>query len=162
MWSVAFSPDGKTLASGTADGKIVLWDVDRGVRRKSFTRTPGGVSDVLFLSAGAVLASTGLDTTLKCWDAHTGELRAILKGHEAAVNSLAVCGKGQQVASAGADRTVRVWTVPSSDDHVLYQIPSATMLGTAFSPDKQCLAWIVKEARKRLLFSLPRESSSAA
>ena len=71
VYSAAFSPDGKTLASGGWDGSIILWDVNKGTRLTKIS----GHNDILltlaFSADAAMLASAGYDQTIKLWDLKT-------------------------------------------------------------------------------------------
>lgn len=77
---VAFSPDGKTLASGGQDSEIILWDIPTAQRRLSLTtQHTESVSSVAFSPDGETLASSSYDQTLRLWDPHTGEHKAVLQ-----------------------------------------------------------------------------------
>ena len=78
--SVVFSPDGLTLASGSEDWTIKLWDVASGELKATLEEHEGCVSSVTFSPDGLTLASGGYDNKIKLWDVVTGELKARL-GH---------------------------------------------------------------------------------
>ena len=79
--SVAFSPDGKTLASGSEDKTIKLWDVATGKEQATLKGHTDAVSSVAFSPDGKTLASGSEDKTIKLWDVATGKEQATLKGH---------------------------------------------------------------------------------
>jgi WD40 repeat protein len=67
VYSVAFSPDGTILASGSGDHKIKLWDVATGKEQATLKGHTGGVYSVAFSPDGTILASGSLDGTIKLW-----------------------------------------------------------------------------------------------
>jgi WD domain, G-beta repeat len=85
--SVAFSPDGKVLASASLDRTIKLWDVSTAKLRASIRGQNGQVKSVAFSPDGTLFASGATDTTIKLWDVSTGELRVTLRGHTGTVSS---------------------------------------------------------------------------
>ena len=78
---VAFSPDGKTLASGSEDKTIKLWDVATGKEQATLKGHTEWVKSVAFSPDGKTLASGSGDSTIKLWDVATGKEQATLKGH---------------------------------------------------------------------------------
>lgn len=78
VWALAFSPDGRTLASGGLDGTVRLWDVDSGCEKNALRGHTDQVGAVAFSPDGRLLASGSHDKTIKVWDAGTGEELASL------------------------------------------------------------------------------------
>jgi hypothetical protein len=117
VYSLGFSPDGLTLASGGL-GEIHLWDVDSGSPRRVLeVRTSKGyaskVDSLTFSPDGSLLAggSWGLEDVVRLWDAETGELLRKFTGHSLDVTSIAFSPDGMAIASGSMDGTVLIWDV---------------------------------------------------
>ena len=120
VYSVAFSPDGKTLASGSADGTVRLWDVATGQQIGDLlTGATGPVNSVTFSPDGQTLASGSGDGTVRLWDVATGQqIGAPLTGHAGPVNSVTFSPDGKTLASGSADGMVQLWDVAYLTDIV--------------------------------------------
>ena len=112
--SVAFSPDGKTLASASCDETIKLWDVATGKEQATLKGHMDAVWSVAFSPDGKTLASASWDKTIKLWDVATGKEQATLKGHMDAVWSVAFSPDGKTLASASGDKTLKLWDITAT------------------------------------------------
>ena len=111
MYSVAFSPDGNRIVSGSDDKTVRMWDADTGQPiGEPLTGHTDGVSSVAFSPDGHRLASGSYDKTVRLWDADTGQpVGQPLTGHTASVSSVAFSPDGHRLASGSCDNTVRLW-----------------------------------------------------
>ena len=116
--SVAFSPDGKTLAVGNRDQTVTLWDVATGRRQAPLLGADHseGVNAVAISPDGKTLASGSDDNTIKLWDLPTRRERATLRGHANAVMNLTFSADGKTLASGSLDSTVRLWDVATAPE----------------------------------------------
>ncbi|WP_375472719.1 NB-ARC domain-containing protein, partial [uncultured Nostoc sp.] len=138
--SVAFSPNGKLLATGDADGKTYLWQVDDGKLLFTCIGHSSWVKSVAFSPDGQTLASGSDDQTVKLWDVRDGKCLKTLQEHSNWVRSVAFSPDGQTLASGSEDQTVKLWNVHSGKCLITLQGNTNRIMSVAFSPDGQTLA----------------------
>lgn len=137
VFSVAFSPDGKLLASGGNDNTIRVWDVASGEQLQEFTGHTDGVVSVTFSPDGKTLAGGAYLITL--WDVETGTRLHTLKGHDSGAYSVAFRSDGKMLASAGKIDPVKLWDVKRGK-HLYTLLGHDQVYCVAFSPDGEKLA----------------------
>lgn len=137
--SIAFSPDGKILASGSYDKTIKLWNVGTGREIYTFQGHSDSVYSVAFSPDGKILASGSRDKTIKLWDVTTGREIYTLQGHSDWVRSVAFSPDGKTLASASLDKTI-MWDVTTGGQIRILQAHSSRLHSVVFSPDGKILA----------------------
>ena len=106
---MAFSPNGRLLATASADGTARLWDPATGKHRHTLTGHTGPVYGVAFSPNGRLLATASADGTARLWDPATGKHRHTLTGHTGPVYGVAFSPNGRLLATASGDETARLW-----------------------------------------------------
>ncbi len=146
--TVAFSPDGKILATGSQDGRVRLWDV--ATRRQvgpSLTVGTVAVNKVAFSPDGKILAAASITGTVRLWDVANGRLvSSIYGGRGVALDLVAFSPDGKILAAGGWIGTpsvglVRLWDLTTGHEIANFRSSSAgEILSVAFSPDSKVLA----------------------
>ncbi len=138
--SVAFSANGKTLASGSYDNAVRLWRVSDGALLRTLEGHTDKVISVVFSPDGRTLASTSLDQTIRLWQVSDGKLLHTLKGLTYGVLSAAFSPDGQTLAWGSSDNTVRLWRVSDGTLLHILQGHKDKVISISFSLDGKTLA----------------------
>ncbi len=112
--SISFSPDGKTMASGSYDTTIRLWSLHTeayGVYKKTLKGHRKSINSMSFSADGKFLASASRDNTARVWDVETGKHKKTFKGHTDDVMHIALSPDGKTLASWGLDHILNIWDV---------------------------------------------------
>lgn len=158
--SLAFSPDGSTLASGSADTTIKLWDTRNGTLLRSLEGHTDMVNQVCFSPDGTLLASTSRDGSVRLWDTSRGTVFHTLPFFEPTTDTgngatfwttgLAFSPDGTLLVAGSTDGSVRVLSVLDSSlvqTFVQHAGSLVVMRGIAFSPDGKTLASLSLDGR---------------
>jgi WD40 repeat protein len=136
---LAFTDDGRAIATVAEDGTIGIWDTEIGRLLQSIAGT-GEVTALCFTPDGQILATAAADHSVKLWNLRTGLLQTRFQKHEARVNGLAFSGDGKLLASGGDDRKVVIWDMVSGKVKRTFKGHDQTVTSLAFSPDNRLLA----------------------
>ncbi|KAL7904026.1 hypothetical protein GGI35DRAFT_247022 [Trichoderma velutinum] len=120
--SVAFSADGRYLASGSRDRTIKMWDATTGKEQQTLKGHSDWVWSVAFSADGRYLASGSDDKTIKIWDATTGKELQTLKGHSYSVWSVAFSADGRYLASGSEDKTIKIWDATTGKEQQTLEV----------------------------------------
>jgi WD40 repeat protein len=132
--SVAFSPDGARVLSGSADRTIKLWDAATGAMLRTFEGHSDEVNSVVFSPDGTRVLSGSEDKTIKLWDAATGTMLRTVEGHYGGVKSVAFSPDGARLLS-GADVRLRLWDAATGALLRTFESHPGGVWSVAFSPD---------------------------
>ena len=144
--SVAFSPDGSRLASGSWDDGIVrIWNMATSELEDEMEGHTASVDSVVFSHNGRLIVSGSWDDTIRIWNTATCETINILTGHEDSIMSVAISRNDKFVVSGSMDRTVRIWDIATGE--LLRELKGHRdrVVSVAVSPDCQHVASLTHE-----------------
>ncbi|AXK37690.1 hypothetical protein DVA86_27185 [Streptomyces armeniacus] len=140
VMSVAISPDGTWLATGSGDMTVRLWDRATGRCTATLTGHSDSVMSVAISPDGTWLATGSGDMTVRLWDRATGRCTATLTGHSDSVMSVAISPDGTWLATGSGDMTVRLWDRATGRCTATLTGHSDSVMSVAISPDGTWLA----------------------
>jgi len=140
VWSVAWSPNGKRIASASGDGTAQVWDATSGDHLTTFYGHTDSVYAVSWSPNGQRIASGGNDKTVQVWDATYGDHFFSYQGHSGTVWSVAWSPDSTRIASTGGDQTVQIWDASNGRPIRTYHGHSGFVYAVAWSPDGKSIA----------------------
>ena len=184
--SVSYSPDGRTLAAGSSDRTVGLWNAVTGERKSTLTGFTHDVSAVAYSPDGRTLATSGNWGEIRLWDAVTGLHKETLEGitaqrpqtasgHTSGVSAIAYSPDGSTIATGDLIGEIRLWDAETGQHNAtITGHPGANVISLAFSPDSHMLAssgsypdgtlrwWDVGTGTLLKTFALPEDYGSVA
>jgi WD40 repeat protein/serine/threonine protein kinase len=146
--SVAYSPDGRHLASSSSDG-VKVWD-ETGKETLTFPHADG-VLGLAFSPDGQRLATAAGNNVVKVWDLATGNEALVLRGHKDTVASVAFSPDGWRLASGGSEGAVKIWDATTPAEAFIADGDFGTINDVAFNPDGRRLAIVDSYRAVRIL-----------
>lgn len=140
--AVAWSPDGRYIASGSLDKNVQVWAANSKDHTRVFVYRghSAGVQAVAWSPDSNRIVSGSLDKTIQVWNAVSGQRLALYQGHTDAVKTVTWSPDGKYIASGSADNTIRLWEVATGKQLYVYRGHQASVNSIAWSPDSR---WIV-------------------
>ena len=147
-WSLAFTPDGKALASGGYDNRIHLWDPETGKDLRIFEGHKSFVNSIAFSGDGKWLASGSQEHELFLWEVATGKVQRRFEGHTTPIYRIALSPDGKVLASGPLGATLPLWDTATGK--VTHSLPIDAAHGVrtmTFSPDSKPFVFINRPDR---------------
>ncbi len=157
--AVAFSPNSKTLASGSFDNTIKFWNTETGQELRTLAGHTKSVQAVVFSTDGRTLASGSADKTIKLWNAETGQELRTLAGHTSDVYTIVFSPDDKFIASGSRDKTIKLWRVETGQElktlagNIVAFAPDGKTLASAGDEDNDIRLWNVETGQTVRTFS---------
>jgi|GEM_PF-2286844 len=133
--TVAFSPDGKRIVTGSSDNTARIWNAESGRELQLLRGHRDEVNSAAFSPDGRRIVTGSSDNTARIWDAESGRELQLLRGHRDEVNSTAFSPDGRRIVTGSEDNTARIWDAESGRELRTLQGHRDDVNSVAFSPD---------------------------
>ncbi len=140
VFAVAFSPDGKWVASANGDGTVTAWETTTGRSMLTIRGHAGPVRSVAFSRDGELIASASEDKTIKFWDVAPSSEMKVCHGHKGFVGSVVFSTDGKQIISGSYDKTVKIWDAANGRTVRTLGGHTKPVRSVALSPDGRWIA----------------------
>ncbi|HEX8982489.1 MAG TPA: TIR domain-containing protein [Ktedonobacterales bacterium] len=149
-YCLSWSRDGRWLASGSYDRRVIVWDAATGTAAHTLLGHTKGVDAVAWAPDSVTLASASLGSQIRIWDTSVGKQTGLLQGHADGVRDVSWSPNGQFLASASLDQTLRIWDVARARCVAQLQGHEAALTSVDWSPDGRWLASTARDATVRI------------
>ncbi len=139
VMGMAYSPDGKHIATASIAGSVNIWDTNTGLLLLTL-QVPDGATGVVYSPDGKLIATSGAGRSTKVWDAATGAEVVALVGHKDEVNNIAFSPDGKRLVTASKDMTAKVWDILTGKELLTFSAHENVIYDVAFSPDGKSIA----------------------
>jgi WD40 repeat protein len=140
LWRVAWSPDEHRLATSSADGTAVVWDISTDSKTCQLNGHRGEVHGLAWSPDGKYLATCSADGTARVWRVNDGMTVCVIASHEKAIRDIAWSSNGKRIATASQDRTVKIWDAEEGVEQLVLARHDGPVGAIAWSPDDSRLA----------------------
>jgi len=137
VFSVAWSPDGQSILTGSDDMTAKVWDAQTGQELLTLQGHAHVINTLAWSPDGQRIVTGSADEIAKVWDAETGQVLSTLTGHDDYVNSVACSPDGQSILTGSDDMTAKVWDAQTGQELLTLQGHDGSVFSVAWSPDGQ-------------------------
>lgn len=142
IWTAAYSPNQRYVATASQDGTTRIWDANSGQSLSTLKGHSRGVDDVAWSPDGRTIATASQDGTVKIWDSSNWQELRTLRGHTDIVRSVQYSPNGRSILTAGDDATARVWDATTGQELFKLCCHTTAVFSAAYNPDGSLIATV--------------------